>query len=294
MAPSRKKPRVYNKRHGGSLIGDYARGSILGKIYSAVFDPNSMTASTKKALATMGDEQITAINIMRDPIESGINNALQYLSFGKWNQLKEKYGYDKFFHLYVVITLQDGSNWIVQKNANIDVAPWDNHKPGGRMAAPLRPGLTLNRMFKETEAKMGKDKFYQYDAFSNNCQDFVMGLLSANGCMNQQCALFVKQDIEQLAKEMPAFTKAIARMATDAGHAVGAGRSGIVRRERDPNNSGFEMTKAMERYQKKLNPDFVPTSHAMGCMPSPADLGFVPTAHLMGSGRKYHKRGFRD
>ena len=54
------------------------------------------------------------------------------------------------------------------------------------------PGITINILLQSTRNKMGKS-FLTYSARDNNCQNFVLSLLQANGLANERNILFTKQ-----------------------------------------------------------------------------------------------------
>jgi len=70
-------------------------------------------------------------------------------------------------------------------------------------------------MLMRTRERQG-DRFFLYDAFTNNCQDFIVDLLQANGVANAQNVAFVKQPLEGVVKDLPGYTSKLARFATDA------------------------------------------------------------------------------
>ena len=227
MAPARKHQRKYGQgreRTEKTLVKSGKGFLSDGLQYlSNLLNQNGFKASTKRNIERVGLKRIRAITVMRDPIQGAINGVLDVLSLGSWSKLKSKYGFDQMFHLYCVITLDDGSKWILQKNANIDLAPWDNRPPTSQHVVPLNSDLEIGMMLEKTRKMMGDNAFFQYDAFKNNCQDFMLAFLGASGLLTSQIRFFIKQDIEALQKEMPSITKGIANLATDIGHQVGAG-----------------------------------------------------------------------
>ena len=72
--------------------------------------------------------------------------------------------------------------------------------------------LTIKRMFRDTRKLMG-DKFYSYDAFKNNCQKFVVKVMTAIGAKFDKD--FVLQDLKKLSKKVPSFTKGLTNFFTD-------------------------------------------------------------------------------
>ena len=60
------------------------------------------------------------------------------------------------------------------------------------------------------------DKFLPYQSANNNCQIFVMGVLSGNGLNNSERTSFVKQNTKSIFKNNPALRK-FANTLTDIG-----------------------------------------------------------------------------
>ena len=81
-------------------------------------------------------------------------------------------------------------------------------------------GLTLNNLLENTKQKMGKKKFFTYNAVSNNCQDFLLAFLQSNNLGNEPNYTFIKQDTKSLFDGLPVLKK-LAKGTTDFGAAVG-------------------------------------------------------------------------
>ena len=50
---------------------------------------------------------------------------------------------------------------------------------------------------------MGLDKFFSYSSYDNNCQNFALSLLYANGINDDGLISFIKQDTEYIFKNNP-------------------------------------------------------------------------------------------
>ena len=188
-----------------------------------VFTTNAHKWNTDKMLEKIGDRPVTEIELCRDPISPVFDTVIDTVSSGKWDELKEKGGVDNFFHLYAIITV-DGQKYILEKNANIDLYEYDGKKqPTLMMKQPVHEAQPLNHMLDNTRWRMGDDRFYTYDPFENNCQDFLLNFETANGLVTPEAHHFIKQDITEIKKELPTFTKKLGTAVTTIGHAIGAG-----------------------------------------------------------------------
>lgn len=230
------KSRKKSKLKGDGFFGDLwdsakALGTRVVSTVKAVSNVISGKAPrsnyppyVRKILSEDGNLPIVSMRVRRDPIQGAINTALNLVSSGKWNQAKQKYGYDKFFHLSLEVSLRvsesDNINksYIIEKNEVIQInqpRPYTNETES--MNVPMNGnGYTMNSLLNGSKQIQG-DKFYIYDPLRNNCQDFIMSILLGSGLGNQNIYSFVKQPIGEVIAELPSFTERIARGVTDIG-----------------------------------------------------------------------------
>lgn len=196
---------------------------------------NDYSDKTKKLLDQYGEYPIIRLQLRRVPIAFALNLALQGISAGEWERLKEKYGFDKFYHLSMVVSLK-GAKEIVLRNGKklkqnkqlsiekVEVVSVKDEVSGAEgmelqnVIIPKDKMFTINDMFKKAREKAGDAKFFSYSALGqNNCQDFIALLLDVEGLYNEEEKLFVYQDISELVKELPTTTKVITQGLTDVG-----------------------------------------------------------------------------
>lgn len=176
--------------------------------------------ATKKALKEYGDYMIEDMTIYRTPLDSLIKLALNGLTFGKWSTLMKKFGFDKFYHLALVITIRVGNHQkkiIIEKNEVINVST--AYKTSANTESlSIRGnfhGRTISDLLLRTRRAIGDDTYYLYDAFSNNCQYFIRYILQSNGLLSEEADQFLFQDIAKLSQELPNYVKSTARGLTD-------------------------------------------------------------------------------
>jgi len=174
--------------------------------------------TTKKMLAKYGNIPIESMAIYRTPLPSLLSKAINILSLGQWNKLQKKYGFDKFYHLALVITLKSGKNIIVEKNEVIEVK--DSYKTNSDTETlpikNMKSGYTINYLLENARRQVGDDTIYfSYDPFTNNCQVFIKNILSANGYYGKPEEDFLFQNIEELVKDLNPITKRIMKGTTD-------------------------------------------------------------------------------
>ena len=192
--------------------------------------------SFRKFLERHGDEMLDTFELFRAPLDSLTTGILQLLTAGDWNGIKQRAGTDKLFHTYAVINgkylyektavpvLKEGTASAVSKEG-----AEKTRAPVSRMSIRDFVGNAINHM---------GDKYFSYNPFTNNCQDFLMASLDANNMNVPVTRLFLKQDVKKLVEETPSLSKYLAEKlvnvattATNAYEEVTQKRGGIRRRE---------------------------------------------------------------
>jgi hypothetical protein len=139
--------------------------------------------------------EVKTLQIGRSPIKQWVNTALNIISAGQWNKIKKEVGYDKMFHLYLIIN----GKFIVEKNEVFNVKAYSPQSGEERMEIPVAKPITIGEMFSNVK---NLENFYSnYDAFENNCQDAIMYLLQQNNQsfnVTADVKRFIKQDVSSL------------------------------------------------------------------------------------------------
>lgn len=193
---------------------------IGGAVQRAVGNITAYPPKVQDFLNKYGKNIVQNVTIRRTPIKSFITRALDFLSFGKFSELKKQYGYDNFYHLSMVFEFNDESNVmrtaVLEKNQIINLNLGYSNEAGTEiMKANVPPNLTIETMLNNTKAKMGDTNFFTYDAFQNNCQIFLMNVLSANGMLTETLQKFILQPVDELVKKLPGYVAPVARALTD-------------------------------------------------------------------------------
>jgi hypothetical protein len=164
-------------------------------------------------LAQHGKEAIVRLQVRRAPIQAALNSALELVTAGRWEAAKAKVGYDDLFHLSVIAN----GRTVIEKNAVVKVGQVDSQPNAQYMEVSAPPGLTLEALHERALRGMGKDAFFTYDAFNNNCQVFIDQLLRFNGLLTTELHAFLFQPVQGLLRELPGYTSKLAKAATTLG-----------------------------------------------------------------------------
>ena len=173
-----------------------------------------------KILKKYGDKKIKAIRVGRRPIDSRVEKAFNIISLGQWDKLRKDYYYDTLFHLFLIITMDDGSVISFEKNSIVTMTEND-----GRCSMPNVDcieleypvnSITLNDIVKKPLERIGKEKYFIYDPFSQNCQIFISEILKTFDLLSKKSKDFIYQDISEIVKKLPFFIRWVAKSVTDA------------------------------------------------------------------------------
>jgi hypothetical protein len=179
--------------------------------------PGVLPPDSRRILEQIKNEKITTLKVVRTPIAGTINKLLNILSFGAFQNALKELGYDKVFHL----TLWINDKFSLEKNEVIRLKMGNPVKKGSEiMTISNPPSITIQELIDKTRSHMGLERFSNYNAETNNCQDFIMGILTAINASTPQLTAFIKQDAQQIYSKIPKFVSKFSELATDIGARV--------------------------------------------------------------------------
>ena len=174
----------------------YGIGGTLASLATAIF--GQATYKVKKFLEQHGMEEITSIEIGRVPLQAAINTAMEVISLGEFSKAKKMYGYDSYFHLFLIIN----GTYRLEKNQNVNVIyPYSRVKDEDRYPVSLSglKGKTIDDFIANGVQRMGENDYWgNYDGLIKNCQNWVSQNLKANGVDSKGAEEFYYQNTEHL------------------------------------------------------------------------------------------------
>lgn len=206
----------------GSSILDAAK-SVVDRLSFKKREAGTLPPQSRALLDRIKDEVITNMVIVRTPIESYINYVLGAVSLGAWQNAVKSAGYDKLFHLSLYIqTKQSGIRGYTLHKIETTTLAQDNpiKANSDKMQVNLQGRfgtITIGQLIEKTRQYMGADRFTNYHPATENCQDFIMAVLTANGLMRPEYQQFIKQDAVKIFEGTPKWTQHIAKFITDLG-----------------------------------------------------------------------------
>ena len=173
-----------------------------------IYGRENISPNVDKFMRDHGDEPLLEMIISRNVVSSILTGSMKLLS----SQFREKVGSDKLYHLKLLIRTTY-SNVSIEKNEVITISPYQMNYQAENLYVHFPPGITINILLENTRNEMG-NSFLSYSARDNNCQNFVLSLLHANGLSNERNILFTKQSTTALfSTEMRKLTNTITDIA---------------------------------------------------------------------------------
>ena len=227
--------------------------NIVNKLANATgaATSTSMPPNVKKILGEIGNEEITSMYAARAPVAAALEGALSLLAAGKWEGAKAAGGFDKVYHLRLIIN----GKYTLEKVERVSLTrgvgepsetckiPLEQPDPSGQ-ARYLPVKITIGELYSHAQDVMGEQRFYAYDAFTNNCQAFVATVLQANGLLTPTVRAFVVQDAETLLKHTPEYLSGVARTLTNVGNIANRAIQGGAMARRAARATNAEMVYA--------------------------------------------------
>lgn len=171
-------------------------------------------------LKKYGNNKVIKLVVKRDPLQKALDIGINALSLGQYQKSKKEAGYDSYYHLYMIATLDNNINLIIEKNEviNIDIYTKDSQQ-GEKFDVVMNEPIVLNTMLNKTKDGMGIKRFFYYDAFTDNCQIFINSIMSYNGLLelNPDLQKFILQDYRTLIENLSPTTKKIMSGITNLG-----------------------------------------------------------------------------
>lgn len=177
--------------------------------------------SVRSILQKYGDKKVIGAEIVREPLSKGARTFSDLLSGGKFSEIEKKY-YDKFFHLYMILILDDYTELLYEKNQSPVLwtsIPKKTDQAESRTIM-FDEGIPLAQFVQKHIDRVGMNDYMTYNPTSLNCQNFILNALQANGYNDPTMKAFIYQDLTKLIEETPTFSKWLAKKATDVAAAI--------------------------------------------------------------------------
>jgi hypothetical protein len=108
----------------------------------------------RNLLSMHGTHKITDIKLCKEPVSENTELLLKLLAGSNtWEEAKRKYGFDKFYHLFMIVTMENGSRLHIEKNEVIRVSESPRDCPNALdLGSPQ--SITLGELFERTKQRI--------------------------------------------------------------------------------------------------------------------------------------------
>lgn len=220
LKKSRKADRLKEARDQEKELEDYEGAGVkkwLKNAYSVITNPTKALTSipnqVKEILEKYGTNTVNKITVYREPIKTVVNKALNIISNGDFNKNMINKGYDVMYHLYCVMTLDNGIDIYTERNERVKMVIWDR-KPINAESRSVRTNIRLQSIFNSALEREGEG-LWRYDPITNNCQKYITALLKYNHYLTPELNAFINQDaLNLLTKEQHEFSKGVTDLAS--------------------------------------------------------------------------------
>ena len=200
--------------NGEGIFGDIYQTGVnavakVGEVTrKVIFGSKELPPDVQRILKRVGDATITGIRVGRTPVSGLITGTIKFFSSTP---------YDTLFHLFIIMTTDKGEvllekNEVIHMLLNPTIINNVEY-----LTIDKVPNITINELLEKTKERMGLKKFLGYNAYGNNCQNFLMNVFKANGITEGH--KFIKQNTEGIFKNHPTLAK-FAKAVTDLGAKV--------------------------------------------------------------------------
>ncbi len=192
-------------------------------VANVLFGYNDFTNKVFEFLKKHQNEKVVYIEMWRTPVPSYLTGFLNMISLGAFNKELESKPYDTIFHLACYMKTNKGTRFILEKNEVISITknPKKERTTETLFVSNTEQPISLFKMIEKTKNAMGDKRFFGYSARDNNCMDFQIEFLRANGSLTPEIQKWVKQDTKSLFGD-GSFLRKLSNSVTETGARVDA------------------------------------------------------------------------
>jgi hypothetical protein len=206
---------------GGGFFGDMYKkfktsvSNIISKVVSvpttliskALPDIQKYTRKADTMLKRYGHFKVINLYVERQPVNKYVMKLANVLTTGELDALMKKGSIDRFYHLSLKVDILTATNQnislLIEKNDTINIEIWKQKPDMEIMQVNLQDQkFTVFGMLEKTRLSIGNEKFFVYRWNGQNCGDFCINVLKANGVYNEEYKNFMYQDTTKITKNI--------------------------------------------------------------------------------------------
>ena len=180
-----------------------------------------------------GNKSIRRIIVSRIPVSAKIQFIANLVSNGGWTANMKKLNYDDVYHLFMIVELDDGLLFKIEKNSRVDITV-GKRTLGDTMINIDNIKNTLNDMFEFSERLYGLERIYRYDPFKTNCQVLLVDLLSSIDKITPPLKTYIMQNATSLIENdiFKYIAKGVTDLAASSRYMIEGGRKKKINRRK--------------------------------------------------------------
>tara|TARA_R110000803_G_scaffold192623_1_gene255506 strand:+ start:61 stop:702 length:642 start_codon:yes stop_codon:yes gene_type:complete len=186
------------------------------KLFGGLIKPRTTAPPNIKSWVSKYEyNTIDNITVCRTPVKGAFQKFFNIITLGKYDASLKGLHYNDLFHLYLYITIGNDT-WKLEKNDVVTLTK--TSKATGEDCIDLKSTkIKLGDFMKKGESY--QTDFWNYNARTNNCQNFAVSLLVSNKIIkkNSKTYKFIKQDAEEVFKRNPKYFEDVVVTITDLG-----------------------------------------------------------------------------
>lgn len=181
---------------GGSDIGSH----IKGVVHALSGVRMNFKPEMRKMLEKYGNMPIKEMYVCRRPLRSQLKKIVDTVNkYTGFNSVS----HDTLFHLFFIFVMMDGANLVLEKNEDLNFVGYVPSNLDEKIKIDLNKShkidITISVLIYNAIAVYGEKRIFEYNAFSTNCQRFVIDVLYANKIMiSDKDFDFIMQDVKNL------------------------------------------------------------------------------------------------
>jgi len=243
------------KYNGGNLL-DVIKHPIntLKESFSGV--PTKLNNRSRRTMEEYGAMPIKNLILSRTKLNNIINESVNFISGGKFNEIRDELGYDNYFHLSLIAQLNDDVEIIIEKNEVVNIELLQNSKSikqdSDFLSIGINKFLTLADLIENTLEDIGPIAFYDYTGLEFNCQRFITDILISNGEFSKKADDFINQDIQAIREKLKENDGGFTENALNKISALGSISSRLIGKGKKNNNEPkvLKLNNNFKKYMK--------------------------------------------
>ena len=212
------------------VIVDRAVKDVVKTTKEVIYGRNDYPIQQKRIIDKYGERTINSIKIGRTPLPSILTKIINMVSLGAFNKFVDRSPYDDLFHLFCILTLDNGTTVkiLLEKNEALNMKVVTNYDPKNAeyVDVPRVPSnLTFNDLLNNARKIQGSN-YFKYSSDTNNCQRFISDLLKGSSMLTDSLSKFINQDVKSIFKKLP-ITQKIINTLTNLGGTIDIVKKGL-------------------------------------------------------------------